>query len=162
MGGDPSLPGQPQAGPAADAVDGAGGCLSAAEQEQAGAENRVYPYLLGVLSIARVNQVWCADITYILMVRGFVYLVVIMDWVSHAVLGRRLSDTLGTDLCVEVLGEALAQYGRPEIFNTDQRCQSQHRIQQRPRTRRHHDEHGWQGPLHGTISSSSGCGESEI
>jgi putative transposase len=86
-------------------------------------ENKVYPYLLGGLSIARVNQVWCADITYIPMARGFLYLVVIMDWVSRAVLAWRLSNTLGADFCVEALEEALAQYGKPEIFNTDQGCQ---------------------------------------
>ena len=80
-------------------------------------------YLLGGLSIARVNQVWCADITYIPMARGFLYLVVIMDWVSRAVLGWRLSNTLGADFCVEALEEALSRYGRPEIFNTDQGCQ---------------------------------------
>ena len=86
-------------------------------------ENKVYPYLLGGLSIERVNQVWCADITYIPMARGFLYLVVIMDWVSRAVLAWRLSNTLGAEFCVEALEEALAQYGQPEIFNTDQGCQ---------------------------------------
>jgi putative transposase len=86
-------------------------------------ENKVYPYLLGGLSITRVNQVWCADITYIPMARGFLYLVVIMDWVSRAVLAWRLSNTLGADFCVEALEDALAQYGKPEIFNTDQGCQ---------------------------------------
>ena len=69
------------------------------------------------------DQVWCADITYIPMARGFLYLVVIMDWVSRAVLARRLSNTLGADFCVEGLEEALALYGKPEIFNTDQGCQ---------------------------------------
>ena len=93
-------------------------------------ENKVYPYLLGGLSIERVNQVWCADITYIPMARGFLYLVVVMlylvvvmDWVSRAVVAWRLSNTLGADFCVEALEEALAHYGRPEIFNTDQGCQ---------------------------------------
>jgi putative transposase len=86
-------------------------------------ENKVYPYLLGGLSIARVNQVWCTDITYIPMAKGFVYLVVVMDWLSRAVLAWRLSNTLGADFCVEALEEALAQYGKPEIFNTDQGCQ---------------------------------------
>jgi putative transposase len=86
-------------------------------------ENKVYPYLLGGLTIARVNQVWCADITYIPMARGFLYLVVIMDWVSRAVLAWRLSNTLGADFCVEALEDALEQYGKPEIFNTDQGCQ---------------------------------------
>jgi len=86
-------------------------------------QNKVYPYLLGGLSIERVNQVWCADITYIPMARGFIYLVVVMDWVSRLVLSWRLSNTLGADFCVEALEEALAQCGTPEIFNTDQGCQ---------------------------------------
>ena len=86
-------------------------------------ENKVYPYLLGGQSIIRVNHVWCADITYIPMARGFLYLVVIMDWVSRAVVAWRLSNTLGAEFCVEALEEALAQYGKPEIFNTDQGCQ---------------------------------------
>jgi putative transposase len=84
------------------------------------AAHRIYPYLLGGLAIERVNQVWCADITYIPMARGFVYLVVIMDWASRTVLAWRLSNTLGADFCVEALDEALTRYGRPEIFNTDQ------------------------------------------
>src|ERR1700719_3856583 len=87
------------------------------------AAHKVYPYLLGGLSIDRVNQVWCSDITYIPMAKGFVYLVAIMDWHSRAVLAWRLSNTLGTDFCVEALEEALARFGRPEIFNTDQGSQ---------------------------------------
>ena len=83
----------------------------------------IYPYLLRGLAIDRVNQVWCSDITYIPMAKGFLYLVVIMDWVSRAVLAWRLSNTLEADLCVEALEEALARYGRPEIFNTDQGSQ---------------------------------------
>src|ERR1700724_3588436 len=85
--------------------------------------NKIYPYLLGGISIERVNQVWCADVTYIPMAKGFLYLVVIMDWVSRAVLAWRLSNTLGAEFCVEALEEALSQYGRPEIFNTDQGSQ---------------------------------------
>jgi putative transposase len=87
------------------------------------AAHKVYPYLLGGLSIERANQVWCSDITYIPMAKGFLYLVAIMDWHSRAVLAWRLSNTLGADFCVEALEEALAGYGRPEIFNTDQGCQ---------------------------------------
>src|SRR5246127_410056 len=87
------------------------------------AAHKVYPYLLGGLSIDRVNQVWCSDITYIPMAKGFLYLVAIMDWHSRAVLAWRLSNTLGADFCVEALEEALARYGKPEIFNTDQGCQ---------------------------------------
>src|SRR5262249_49850667 len=87
------------------------------------AAHRIYPYLLRGLVIERVNQVWCSDVTYIPMAKGFVYLVVIMDWVSRAVLAWRLSNTLDADFCVEALEEALSLYGRPEIFNTDQGSQ---------------------------------------
>jgi putative transposase len=85
--------------------------------------HKIYPYLLGGISIERVNQVWCADVTYIPMAKGFLYLVVIMDWVSRAVLAWRLSNTLGAEFCVEALEEALSRHGRPEIFNTDQGSQ---------------------------------------
>ena len=87
------------------------------------AAHKVYPYLLSGLAIERVNQVWCSDVTYIPMARGFLYLVVIMDWVSRAVLAWRLANTLGADFCVDALEEALARYDRPEIFNTDQGSQ---------------------------------------
>ena len=87
------------------------------------AAHKIYPYLLRGLAIERVNQVWCSDITYIPMAKGFLYLVVIMDWVSRAVLAWRLSNTLDADFCVEALEEALSRYGRPEIFNTDQGSQ---------------------------------------
>src|SRR5207253_4356434 len=65
--------------------------------------HKIYPYLLGGLSIERVNQVWCSDVTYIPMAKGFLYLVVIMDWVSRAVLAWRLSNTLSAEFCVEAL-----------------------------------------------------------
>jgi putative transposase len=87
------------------------------------AAHKIHPYLLGGLTIERVNQVWGADVTYIPMAKGFLYLVVVMDWVSRAVLAWRLSNTLGADFCVEALEEALARSGRPEIFNTDQGSQ---------------------------------------
>src|SRR5437588_320586 len=83
------------------------------------AAHKIYPYLLRRLAIERVNQVWCSDVTYIPMAKGFVYLVVIMDWVSRAVLAWRVSNTLGADFCVAALEEALLRYGRPEIVNTD-------------------------------------------
>jgi putative transposase len=85
--------------------------------------HKIYPYRLGAIAIERVNQVWCADVTYIPMAKGFLYLVVIMDWVSRAVLAWRLSNTLDADFCVEALEEALSRYGWPEIFNTDQGSQ---------------------------------------
>ncbi|WP_164989258.1 IS3 family transposase [Roseovarius sp. A46] len=85
--------------------------------------HKIYPYLLKGLSITRPNQVWCADITYIRMERGFLYLVAIMDWYSRKVLAWRLSNTLEADFCVSALKEALAKYGPPEIFNTVQGSQ---------------------------------------
>ena len=86
-------------------------------------EHRVYPYRLKGLTIDRPDRVWCADITYIPVQRGFLYLVAIMDWASRHVLAWRLSNTLDARFCVEALEEALARYGRPEIFNTDQGSQ---------------------------------------
>ena len=86
-------------------------------------EHRVYPYLLRSLAIERANHVWCSDITYIPVQRGFLYLVAIMDWASRFVLAWRLSNTLDASFGVEALDEALARYGAPEIFNTDQGSQ---------------------------------------
>jgi putative transposase len=86
-------------------------------------EHRIYPYRLKGLTIDRPNQVWCADITYIPVQRGFLYLVAIMDWATRHVLAWRLSNTMDARFCVEALNEALARYGRPEIFNTDQGSQ---------------------------------------
>jgi putative transposase len=83
----------------------------------------VYPYRLRNLAITRSNQVWAADITYIPMRRGFVYLCVVMDWASRRVLTWRLSNTLTTDFCLEAVQEALTRYGTPDIFNTDQGSQ---------------------------------------
>jgi putative transposase len=85
--------------------------------------HRVFPYLLRDLAIERPNEVWAADITYIPMRRGFLYLVVIIDWASRAVLAWRLSTTLEAEFCIETLNEAMAQFGIPEIFNTDQGAQ---------------------------------------
>jgi putative transposase len=86
-------------------------------------QHKVYPYLLKNLKIDRPNQVWAADITYIPMNRGFMYLVAVMDWHSRKVLAWRLSNTLDTDFCVEAVVEAISRYGTPEIFNTDQGAQ---------------------------------------
>ena len=86
-------------------------------------EHRIYPYLLKGLAITRSNQVWCADITYIPMRRGFLYLVAIMDWATRKVLSWTLSNTMDAGFCVEALDEAMARYGKPEIFNTDQGSQ---------------------------------------
>ncbi len=86
-------------------------------------EHRIWPYLLRNLVIDRPNQVWCADITYIPMRRGFLYVVAVMDWATRKVLSWRLSNTMDVEFCIAALEEALAHYGPPEIFNTDQGSQ---------------------------------------
>jgi putative transposase len=86
-------------------------------------EHKIYPYLLRNLAITSANQVWCTDITYIRMNRGFLYLVAIMDWYSRKVLSWRISNTMDTDFCIEALEEAIETYGAPELFNTDQGSQ---------------------------------------
>ena len=83
----------------------------------------VLPYLLRGMKIDRPNQVWAMDITYIPMARGFVYLAAVVDWYSRRVLSWRLSITMTTDFCLEAVEEALAKYGKPDIFNTDQGSQ---------------------------------------
>jgi putative transposase len=85
--------------------------------------DQIYPYLLRDVRVERPDQVWAADITYIPMARGFVYLVAVLDWYSRRVLAWRLSNTLSTDCCLDTVREALHRHGRPEIFNTDQGCQ---------------------------------------
>jgi putative transposase len=86
-------------------------------------EHKIYPYLLKNLTINKANQVWTADISYIPMNRGFLYLVAVMDWHSRKVLSFKVSNTLDTEFCVEALKEALERYGTPQIFNTDQGAQ---------------------------------------
>ena len=83
----------------------------------------VYPYLLNGLHITRANHVWCSDITYIPMAKGFCYLTAIMDWASRKVLSWRLSNTLDNSFCIDALEEAITRYGTPDIFNTDQGSQ---------------------------------------
>ena len=85
--------------------------------------HKIFPYLLRGLEITRPNQVWAMDITYIPMAKGFVYLAVVLDWFSRRVLAWRLSIPMEAAFCVEALEEALARYGKPEIFNTDQGSQ---------------------------------------
>jgi len=85
--------------------------------------HKIFPYLLRGLTIDRPNQVWATDITYIPMARGFVYLCAVMDWFARRILAWRLSNTMEAEFCVEVLEEALAKHGRPEIFNSDQGSQ---------------------------------------
>jgi putative transposase len=85
--------------------------------------HKIFPYLLRNLVIERPNHVWAADITYLPIGRGFLYLVAIMDWASRAVLAWRLSNTMDVSFCLAALQEALARFGTPEIFNTDQGSQ---------------------------------------
>jgi putative transposase len=85
--------------------------------------HKIYPYLLRDLAVKRANQVWCTDISYIPMRKGFLYLVTIMDWYSRKILSWRLSNTMDTAFCLETLEEALARYGHPDIFNSDQGSQ---------------------------------------
>ncbi len=86
-------------------------------------EHRIYPYLLKDMTITAANQVWCSDITFIPVQRGFLYLVAIMDWATRHVLSWRLSNTIDASFCVDALKEALGKYGTPTIFNTDQGSQ---------------------------------------
>ncbi|GBH28829.1 transposase [Sphingobium xenophagum] len=86
-------------------------------------EHRIYPYLLRDIKIERPNHVWCADVTYLPMRRGFLYLVAIMDWATRKVLAWRLSTTMDAAFCVEALEDAMARFGKPDIFNTDQGSQ---------------------------------------
>jgi putative transposase len=85
--------------------------------------HKIYPYLLRDVVVTRPNQVWAADITYIPMTKGFVYLVVVLDWFSRRALSWRMSITLEADFCVEAVEEALSRHGKPDIFNTDQGSQ---------------------------------------
>jgi putative transposase len=85
--------------------------------------HRIYPYLLRSLTVERPNQAWAMDITYLPMARGFVYLAAVVDWYTRRVLAWRLSITMETSFCIEAVEEALAKYGKPEIFNTDQGSQ---------------------------------------
>jgi putative transposase len=87
------------------------------------AGHKIYPYLLRGLEVVRPNQVWAMDITYIPMARGFVYLAAVVDWFSRRVLSWRVSITMEVEFCLDALEEALARYGKPEIFNTDQGSQ---------------------------------------
>jgi putative transposase len=86
-------------------------------------EHKTYPYLLRELAITYPNQVWCADITYLPMAKGHMYMVAVMDWYSRKVLSWRISNTMEEGFCVEALQEAIGKYGKPVIFNTDQGSQ---------------------------------------
>lgn len=86
-------------------------------------EHKIYPYLLRGIEINTVNQVWSTDITYIKLAHGFIYLVAVLDWYSRFVLSWKISNTLEADFCVEALEDALRDYGKADIFNTDQGSQ---------------------------------------
>jgi len=117
----------------------------------------IYPYLLNNLVVDRPNQVWATDLTYLPMRRGFVYLVAIIDWATRRVLAHRVSISMTTEFCLEALEEAIARYGAPEIFNTDQG--SQFTSQEFTQVVRHHDvKISMDGKGAGsTTCSSSGC-----
>src|SRR5437667_407600 len=85
--------------------------------------HKIYPYLLRGVKVARPNQVWAMDITYVPMAKGFVYLAVVLDWFSRRVLSWRVSITMEASFCIETLEDALATHGKPDIFNTDQGSQ---------------------------------------
>lgn len=113
-------------------------------------EQRVFPYLLRDLAIMRPNHVWCSDITYIPMRRGFLYLVAIMDWHGRRVLSWRLSNTMDVAFCTEALQDALARHGKPEIFNTDQGSQfTSLAFTQMLADAKRADQHGREGPVDG-------------
>ena len=110
--------------------------------------HKIYPYLLRGKKIEKPNHVWAMDITYIPMARGFVYLAAVVDWASRRVLSHRVSITMEADFCVEALEEALAKYGKPEIFNTDQGSQfTGSDVHRRADQERHRHQHGRQGLL---------------
>ena len=112
--------------------------------------HRVYPYLLKGMTIDRPNQVWCADITYIPVQHGFLYLVAIMDWATRYVLSWRLSNTMDASFCIEALNDALARYATPEIFNTDQGSQfTSLDFTGVAQGRGRYNLNGRSGPLHG-------------
>lgn len=88
-----------------------------------GVGHKIYPYLVNKLAVTKPNQVWATDITYIPMARGFCYLVVVMDWFTRKALSWRLSITMDSAFCIEAVEEAVARYGKPDIFNSDQGSQ---------------------------------------
>ena len=121
--------------------------------------HKIYPYLLRGLDITRAGQVWCADVTYLPMARGFCYLVAVMDWASRRVLSWRLSNTLDASFCIEALEEALERYDAPEIFNTDQGSQFTSEGFTESACAPTASRSAWTAGAAGwTTSSSNGCG----
>lgn len=113
-----------------------------------GKQHKIYPYLLRGKVINQPNQVWAADITYVLMEKGFGYLVAIMDWRSRKVLSWRLSNTMDTDFCTQALEAVIQDHGCPQIFNTDQGAQFISRSMGSCfEESRYSDQHGWKGLL---------------
>jgi transposase InsO family protein len=106
-----------------DAAHGDRGAVSSPQHIQTCSRAQIYPYLLRGLKVDRQNQVWATYITYIAMARGFVYLVAVVDWFTRRVLSWRLSITMEVAFCLEAVEEALAKYGKPDIFNSDQGSQ---------------------------------------
>ena len=126
-------------------------------------EHRIWPYLLRDMAIDRPNQVWCTGITYLPMRRGFLHLVAVMDWATRKALSWRVSNTMDVEFCIEALEEALARFGKPEIFNTDQGSQFTSPqftgILQQAGVRISMDGRGrWMDAAGWTTCSSSGCG----
>ena len=121
--------------------------------------HKIYPYLLRGMEIARPNQVWAMDITYIPMAKGFVYLAAVLDWFSRRVLAWRVSITMEASFCVEALEEALARHGRPEIVNTDQGSQFTGHAPSPACSSRTRSRSAWTARARGgTTCSSSGSG----
>jgi putative transposase len=130
---------------------------------KASPQNKIYPYLLRGLTIEQPNHVWAADITYIPMAKGFLYLVAIIDWASRAVLAWRLSNTMDTAFCLEALHEALVRFGKPEIFNTDQGAQvHQHGLHGPAPDRRHPHLNGRARSLDGQRFHRAGLALAQI
>ena len=125
--------------------------------------HKIYPYLLRGMEVVRPNQVWAMDITYIPMAKGFVYLAAVLDWFSRRVLSWRVSITMEASFCVETLEDALAEHGKPEIFNTDQGSPVHGRgLHRRAHQQRHRDQHGRQGRLAGQRVRRAALAQREI
>lgn len=134
-----------------------------ANTSRPGKGHKVYPYLLKGLTVDRSNQVWAADITYIPMARGFVYVVAIMDWHSRKVLSWRLSNAMDADFCVEALEEAISRHGAPEIFNTDQGAQfTSDAFTGALKAAGIKDQHGWQRTLGGECFCGTTVAQPEV
>ena len=126
-------------------------------------DHKVYPYLLRGLVIERPNQVWCADITYMPMARGFVYLVAVMDWFSRRVLAWRLSIGMETAFCIAALQAAMDRYGRPEVFNTKSgRAVHQCGVPGRAGNPRRAGPHGRQGRVPGQHLHRATVAQTEV